>query len=126
MFAAFQEKQDGLRADPADNIYKDGLDLCFTIKLRNLENEMKDLLRQSNNPHAMASIHTQVTAGRTKEELRALILNEDFIKTVEFEYAVSYLKRMKIEPSDKNIASILKKHPLSGCNIRTSGWDNTT
>lgn len=56
LFAAFQEKLDKVKSDPTDNIYNDGLDLCFTIKLRNLENEMKDLLRLSNNPHAMPAI----------------------------------------------------------------------
>ena len=53
-----------------------------------------------------------------------MILNQDFIRTIEFEYAVRYLKRMKIEPNDKNIKTILKKHPLSSCCIETSGWDN--
>ena len=56
LFAAFQEKLDKVKSDPTDNIYHDGLNLCFTIKLRNLENEMKDLLRLSNNPHAMPAI----------------------------------------------------------------------
>ena len=50
-------------------MFNEGLNLCFTVKIRNLENEMKDLLRKSNNPHAMTSIHAQVTNGKSKEEL---------------------------------------------------------
>jgi hypothetical protein len=73
---------------------------------------MKDMLRLSNNPGAMAQIHDSVTNGKSKEELRDMMLNEDFIKTVEHEYAVQYLTRMGLETSQPNITSILREHPL--------------
>jgi hypothetical protein len=54
-----------------------------------------------------------------------LLLNEDFLKTVEFDYAVQYLNKMGMDPTSANVTDLLQRFPLSNCEIHTSGWDNT-
>jgi len=51
-------------------------------------------------------------------------LNDEFVKVIEYEYAVKYLEYMGIEPSTKMITDLLKNTPLSKCTIE-SGWSNT-
>jgi len=50
-------------------------------------------------------------------------LDENFIKVVEYEYAVRYLERMGVEANAKNIQRLLRDHPLSSCEL-SSGWNN--
>jgi hypothetical protein len=52
------------------------------------------------------------------------ILTEDFVKAIEYEYAVRYLQIMGIEASANNIQRLLKEQPLSSCQL-TSGWNNS-
>jgi len=51
-------------------------------------------------------------------------LTDEFVKVIEYEYAVKYLEYMGIEPSTKMITDLLKNTPLSKCTIE-SGWSNT-
>jgi hypothetical protein len=51
-------------------------------------------------------------------------LNEEFIKVIEYEYAVRYLEAMGIEPNQKMIQNLLKNQPLSSCEL-SSGWNNS-
>jgi hypothetical protein len=51
-------------------------------------------------------------------------LNEDFIKVIEYEYAVRYLEILGIEPNAKMITNLLKSNPLSSCEL-SSGWNNS-
>ena len=51
-------------------------------------------------------------------------MNEDFIKVIEYEYAVRYLEVLGIEANTRMIASILKTNPLSSCEL-SSGWNNS-
>ena len=48
------------------------------------------------------------------------------MRVVEKEYATQYLSMMNLIATTANINTVLKKHPLAGCEIQTSGWDNTT
>jgi hypothetical protein len=58
LFAEFTAKENKFKKDDDSiRMYNEGVDLCFTIKIRNLENEMKDLLRLSSDPRAMMDIH---------------------------------------------------------------------
>ena len=52
-------------------------------------------------------------------------MDESFIRTVEMDYAVQYLSKMGMNPTQANVSDLLKKFPLSSCEIQTSGWDNT-
>jgi hypothetical protein len=52
------------------------------------------------------------------------VLDEEFIKVIEYEYAVRYLEHLGINPTANNIAVLLKKHPLSSCELN-SGWNNS-
>lgn len=45
------------------------------------------------------------------------------MKIIEQEYATKYLESLGIEPTQKNITSILKKYPLKNCEI-TAGWNS--
>lgn len=40
-------------------------------------------------------------------------LDDNFVKVIEYEYAVKYLEVMGIYPTPKMIANLLKSHPLS-------------
>lgn len=51
-------------------------------------------------------------------------MNEEFIKVIEYEYAVRYLEILGIEANPKMIANILKTNPLSSCEL-SSGWNNS-
>ena len=51
-------------------------------------------------------------------------MDDNFVKVIEYEYAVKYLELMGIEPTTKMIAKLLKNTPLSSCEI-SSGWSNT-
>jgi hypothetical protein len=44
-------------------------------------------------------------------------LTDDFVKVIEYEYAVKYLEHMGVEPSIKMIAELLKRTPLSSCTM---------
>lgn len=57
---------------------------------------------------------------------RKTFLTEEIIKTLEYEYASRYLESLKLQPTPANIKTIIDKHPLSGCEIQTTGWDNIT
>jgi hypothetical protein len=58
----------------------------------------------------------------TQQELN-LGNNSHFVKIIEQEYATKYLESLGIEPTQKSIASILKKYPLKNCEI-TAGWNS--
>jgi len=51
-------------------------------------------------------------------------LDDNFVKVIEYEYAVKYLELMGVSPSPKMIANLLKNHPLSSCEL-SSGWSKT-
>ena len=51
-------------------------------------------------------------------------LTEDYIRVIEYEYAVRYLETMGIEANQKAIANLLKNQPLSSCELN-SGWNNS-
>ncbi|CAI2360728.1 unnamed protein product [Moneuplotes crassus] len=51
-------------------------------------------------------------------------LDDNFVKVIEYEYAVKYLEIMGVSPSPKMIAMLLKNHPLSSCEL-SSGWSKT-
>ena len=56
--------------------------------------------------------------------MKKIMVDEAFLKTIETDYAVQYLTKLRIEPTNANVRAILKKYPLSNCEIKTSGWDN--
>jgi hypothetical protein len=86
-----------------------GPDLCFVVKLKNNE------IRGEINPKTKMS----------QNQKNNLLLNEGFIKTVEMDYAVQYLNKMGMDPTQRNVGDLLARFPLSSCEINTSGWDNT-
>mmetsp|Transcript_13228 Transcript_13228/g.24779 ORF Transcript_13228/g.24779 Transcript_13228/m.24779 type:complete len:530 (+) Transcript_13228:4028-5617(+) len=54
-------------------------------------------------------------------------LSEEFLKTIEQEYAVRYLELLGVAPTAKNVQKIKEQVPLVSCEIkgkwlRTSGW----
>lgn len=51
-------------------------------------------------------------------------LTEDFVKVIEYEYAVRYLEIIGIEANAGNIQRLLSKQPLSSCEL-SSGWNNS-
>jgi len=51
-------------------------------------------------------------------------LDDNFVKAIEYEYAVKYLEIMGVSPTPKMIAMLLKNHPLSSCEL-SSGWSKT-
>jgi hypothetical protein len=51
-------------------------------------------------------------------------LDENFIKVVEYEYAIRYLETIGVEPNPKNIQKMLKDNPLSSCHL-VSGYNNS-
>ena len=51
-------------------------------------------------------------------------LDEDFVRVIEYEYAVKYLQHLGAQPTQTNIANLLKNAPLSGCELST-GWNNS-
>ncbi len=46
------------------------------------------------------------------------------MRVIEYEYAVKYLEYLGTEPTQTNIANLLKNAPLSGCELST-GWNNS-
>ena len=50
--------------------------------------------------------------------------NPNFIKLLETQYASKYLETMDIEPSQKNINTVLKFYPLMKCQI-SSSWNDS-
>jgi hypothetical protein len=51
-------------------------------------------------------------------------LNDNFVKVIEYEYAVRFLEHLGIEPTAKMITNLLKHNPLSSCEL-SSGWSNS-
>ena len=52
------------------------------------------------------------------------MINEEFIKVIEHEYAVKYLEMMGTAATNRAIQRLLKTQPLSSCEI-ISGWNNS-
>ena len=51
-------------------------------------------------------------------------LDDNFVKVIQYEYAVRYLEKMGIEANPKNIARLLKTQPLSSCEF-SPGWNSS-
>ena len=51
-------------------------------------------------------------------------LDDNFVKVIQYEYAVRYLEQIGIEPNPKNITNLLKHAPLSSCEF-SPGWNNS-
>lgn len=51
-------------------------------------------------------------------------MDDNFIKVIQYEYAVRYLEKIGIEANARNIARLLKEHPLSSCEF-SPGWNNS-
>jgi len=51
-------------------------------------------------------------------------LDENFVKVIQYEYAVRYLEILGIEPNPRNIGNLLKEAPLSSCDFQP-GWNNS-
>jgi hypothetical protein len=51
-------------------------------------------------------------------------LDDNFVKVIEYEYAVKYLELIGVSPTPKMISELLKNHPLSSCEL-SSGWSKT-
>ncbi len=66
------------------------------------------------------AIPLKVSSGQQKPKE----LDENFIRVIEYEYAVRYLEQMGIESNPKNIQNLLKSNPLSSCEL-SSGWNNS-
>jgi len=52
------------------------------------------------------------------------VIDEEFVKAVESEYAIKYLEYLGIEPTKKNIRTILTMAPFKECHI-TPGWESS-
>jgi hypothetical protein len=51
-------------------------------------------------------------------------VDQNFVKAIQDEYATRYLEIMKIEPTQNNKIKLLKKNPLTSCQI-DSGWNSS-
>ena len=96
LYDAFMNKNNLYAKKQSDAFLKDGSNICISIQLKNSQ----------------------------KESGKKYILNEEFIKVIEYEYAVRYLEILGINPTQNNITVVLKKHPLSNCELQ-SGWNNS-
>ena len=94
LYNSFMTKNNLYAKDKNNDFLKNGSEMCISIPLKNSQN------------------------GKKYE------LNEEFIKVIEYEYAVRYAECLGISPTQNNIAVILKKHPLSSCELG-SGWNNS-
>lgn len=61
---------------------------------------------------------------KSDAESGKVALDEEFIKVIEHEYAVRYLEKINTLATPAAIQRLLKKHPLSSCEL-TSGWNNS-
>jgi hypothetical protein len=52
------------------------------------------------------------------------LLDEDFIKVVQNEYAIRYLEQLGLTATQANIEHVLKQAPLSACEFN-AGWNNS-
>jgi len=50
-------------------------------------------------------------------------LDENFVRIIEYEYAVKYLEYLGVRATQKNMEALLKSAPLYSCEIK-SGWNN--
>ena len=57
-------------------------------------------------------------------ENRDKVIDDAFVRAVEYEYAVKYLEYLGIEPTPKNISIILQMAPLTECTIK-AGWESS-
>ena len=51
-------------------------------------------------------------------------LDDNFVKVIQYEYAVKCLEKMGIEANPKNIQKLLKTQPLSSCEF-SPGWNSS-
>ena len=51
-------------------------------------------------------------------------LTAAFLQSIQEEYATRYLEHMRIEPTARNKAKLLKKSPLTACDLEP-GWNNS-
>lgn len=51
-------------------------------------------------------------------------LDDNFVKVIQYEYAVRYLEKMGVEANARNIARLLKTQPLSSCEF-APGWNSS-
>jgi hypothetical protein len=51
-------------------------------------------------------------------------LDDDFIRVIEYEYAVRFLEHQNTQATPQAIQRLLKKYPLSSCEL-VSGWNNS-
>ena len=51
-------------------------------------------------------------------------LDEDFMRVIEYEYAVRFLESQNTQATQPAIQRLLKKYPLSSCEL-VSGWNNS-
>ena len=51
-------------------------------------------------------------------------LDQAFLQSIQDEYATRYLEHMRIEPTQRNKAKLLKKSPLTSCFMKP-GWNNS-
>ncbi len=52
------------------------------------------------------------------------MIDDAFVRAVEYEYAVKYLEYLGIDPLPKNISTILTMAPFKDCKI-TPGWESS-
>ena len=51
-------------------------------------------------------------------------LDQDFLRAIQDEYATRFLEQMKIEPTAKNKENLLRKQPLTSCELQP-GWNSS-
>lgn len=99
MFEEFQKKNTAFNYRKLSDVSKELTQFKIVIPLKNSQNL------------------------RTKAD-GDLLLDEDFIRVIEYEYAVRFLEKQNTQPTAQAIQRLLKKHPLSSCEL-SSGWNNS-
>ena len=59
------------------------------------------------------------------EQKHDQVLDEDFIKSIQHEYACKYLEQIGLVCTPQNIEYILEKAPLSSCDL-IPGWNSSS
>ena len=49
------------------------------------------------------------------------VVNEDTMRVIKHEYATRYLENLGVNPTAKNINSLLREKPFSKCHVETGG-----
>eukprot|EP00826_Nyctotherus_ovalis_P007146 TRINITY_DN11761_c0_g3_i2.p2 TRINITY_DN11761_c0_g3~~TRINITY_DN11761_c0_g3_i2.p2 ORF type:complete len:223 (-),score=47.15 TRINITY_DN11761_c0_g3_i2:1103-1771(-) len=61
----------------------------------------------------------------TNRENRSRVIDDNFVRAVEYEYAVKYLEHLGIESTQKNIGIILSMAPFKDCRVAPA-WESSS